>query len=233
MTKPTMLGMFAGADLLGILFLILLLCAWIWTLVECKKREQFFWMVAVLLMPILGVIAHLWLGRGARPVVDKPPQPLPPTRSFPNKAANFSLFAPLVAPFVISLAAMLIYMSPLSLGHGNRPAVPMVIIFFLFGSVPLLSIPAGLVLGVGALVGADRLKSGRIFWKAFVGICLNGLLCLFLFLSLLADMRRVNSTHGRSENGGDAVAEPGGAVNGSQPILSETNRTPSAARSRR
>jgi len=58
------LGMYIGVnELIFFSFAIV----WIWTLVECVKRKQYIWLVAILLTFMLGVVAHWLFGRGSQP----------------------------------------------------------------------------------------------------------------------------------------------------------------------
>jgi hypothetical protein len=62
--NQAILGMAVGInELLFIPFAVV----WIWTLVECAKRKQFIWLIAVFFTFMLGVIAYWLFGRGSRP----------------------------------------------------------------------------------------------------------------------------------------------------------------------
>jgi hypothetical protein len=185
--------MFVVGKLLDILIVTSLLIFWIWTLVECTRRKQLIWVAVVLLTSVLGAIAYWWFGRGPRPHVEIPPQPLPPTSSFPNEAANFSLFAPLVAiPFIL-LTGMLVYCSGLSLERGNGITRTIGGLF----SLGILFLPIfGIVLGIVAIVATRRHESTHIFWKALLGTCINGFLCLAMLMTVLSNIARLNAKHG-------------------------------------
>jgi hypothetical protein len=59
------LGMGVGVNELLVGFPLVIV--WIWTLIECIKRKQFIWLVAVFFTFMLGVIAYWLFGRGSRP----------------------------------------------------------------------------------------------------------------------------------------------------------------------
>jgi hypothetical protein len=85
---------------------------------------------------------------------------------FTKFAANFSIFAPLIAFFVFFICVY---------GHIGLNIISIV------GLLPLLVIFAGLIIGIVSLVTAKQCMS--IFVKAIIGTLLNGFL-LFAFIAL-------------------------------------------------
>jgi hypothetical protein len=89
----------------------------------------------------------------------------PAAGRFARIAATFSLFVPL-ATLGISFLFYSVFPHQRYLGFSA-----IVILFFWV----IVSIPAGLFLGIAALVAARRTRSNGIFGKALAGTCINGL----------------------------------------------------------
>jgi hypothetical protein len=108
------------------------------------------------------------------PIIPPTPPPLisavPPANSFARQAALFSLLAP-----VVSIGINLFGQQGV---QGNR--IGMIIL----GGTCTLIILAGFVLGIVALFGTKKHGRKGIFGRAIAGICINGILILFMLIAI-------------------------------------------------
>ncbi len=109
--------------------------------------------------------------------------PAPPAKSFAKQAATFSLFAPLVSFFIG------IFLQPQV--RGNRAGM------MILGLLSTLLIIGGLILGIAALVSARRHGVQGVRGRAITGMCICGVLTLFMLLSIPVMIRAVHRARER------------------------------------
>jgi hypothetical protein len=108
------------------------------------------------------------------PIIPQTPPPLisapPSASSFTRQAALFSLLASFVGIGINVLGHQSV--------QGNR--VGMIVL----GGICTLLILAGFVLGIGALIGTRKHGRKGIFGRAIAGICINGVIILFMLIAI-------------------------------------------------
>lgn len=111
-----------------------------------------------------------WMPKRKSPL----PQPVyeeqTPASSFPQQAAKFSFYAPLVAIFLGFIIQPQV--------QGNRMAM------VVLGLTSTILIIAGLVFGIVALAAIKRHGREGILGRALVGTCINGLLVLAMLIAI-------------------------------------------------
>ncbi len=132
------------------------------------------------------------------PVIPSQPAPLTTTRKpFAFQAAQASLLAPLIA-FGVNIVV--------NAGSGNQASAAVNIIT---GSLSVLLIVLGFAFGVAALFGIRRHGKKGIMGRAVSGVCINGILIVFMAISIPVLMKAAERAKARQrQNGGQEQAQP-------------------------
>ena len=120
-------------------------------------------------------------------IAQSTPPPLPPVapagNSFAKQAALFSLLAPLVAIGINLFGHQAV--------QGNRAGM------IILGGTCTLLILLGFIFGFVALAGMKKHGKQGILGKAIAGICINGIIILFMLIAIFAF---IQAAHHAREN---------------------------------
>ena len=107
------------------------------------------------------------------PIISQRQPPLPsPKKPFAFQAAQASLLAPAIA-FGIGIVVNV------GLGGQSSPLVGVIT-----GSVGILLIVSGFILGIIALVGIPRYGKKGILGRGIAGVCINGIIIVLMIISI-------------------------------------------------
>ncbi len=132
------------------------------------------------------------------PAIPSQPAPLTTTKTpFAFQAAQASLLAPLIA-FGMNMVV--------NVGMGNQASA---VVNIITGSLAVLLIVLGFAFGVVALFGIRRHGKKWIMGRAVTGVCINGILILFMALSIPVFMKAAERARERQrQNGGQEQGRP-------------------------
>ena len=106
------------------------------------------------------------------PIISQQPPPLPSKKPFAFQAAQASLLAPAIA-FGIGIVVNV------GMGGQSSPLVGIIT-----GSVGILLIVTGFILGIIALAGIPRHGKKGILGRGIAGVCINGIIIVLMIISI-------------------------------------------------